>query len=54
MQRPLLLSLALLTLPVAWLAQTRAAADPDSDGDGLSDYAEIHKYFTNPYRMGFY
>ena len=24
------------------------AADPDSDGDGLSDFQEIHKYFTDP------
>lgn len=23
-------------------------ADPDSDGDGLSDYQELHKYRTNP------
>jgi len=23
-------------------------ADPDRDGDGLSDFAEKHKYFTNP------
>jgi hypothetical protein len=24
--------------------------DPDSDGDGLSDFHEIHKYFTNPHK----
>jgi hypothetical protein len=24
------------------------AADPDRDGDGLSDFSEQHKYFTNP------
>ena len=25
-------------------------SDPDSDGDGLSDYAELHKYFTDPHK----
>ncbi|MBU3127188.1 hypothetical protein LGL55_11685 [Clostridium tagluense] len=24
-------------------------ADTDTDGDGLTDYQEIHKYFSNPY-----
>jgi len=24
------------------------AEDVDSDGDGLSDFREIHKYFTDP------
>jgi hypothetical protein len=31
-------------------AVTQGIADPDSDGDGLSDFQEIHKYFTNPQR----
>src|SRR5579883_870326 len=41
-------------LPIALVAAALAqqssppAADPDTDGDGLSDYAEIHKYFTDP------
>ena len=46
-----------MILPAAWLAQTPAArpapsapADPDTDGDGLSDYAEVHKYFTDPHK----
>lgn len=26
------------------------AADVDTDGDGLSDFQEIHKYFTNPHK----
>lgn len=27
-----------------------SAAEPDTDGDGLSDYAEVHKYCTDPHR----
>jgi RNA polymerase sigma factor (sigma-70 family) len=35
--------------PVSALAGPRAEeADPDSDGDGLSDFHEIHKYHTDP------
>jgi hypothetical protein len=41
---PLLL-LALLTLPAG-----ARADDPDSDGDGLSDFQEIHKYRTDPHK----
>lgn len=29
-------------------ASASAQTDKDSDGDGLSDFAEAHKYFTNP------
>lgn len=36
----MLLALATLTL--------LAAVDADTDGDGLSDFAERHKYFTDP------
>ena len=25
-----------------------ATTEPDSDGDGLSDFAELHKYGTDP------
>ena len=32
------------------LAVAPPGADPDSDGDGLSDHQEIHKYFTDPAR----
>lgn len=36
-------------LVVVWMALAAvAAAEPDRDGDGLSDFAEQHKYFTNP------
>ena len=30
------------------MAAAATAAEPDRDGDGLSDYQEIHKYLTNP------
>lgn len=30
------------------VAQTKPQADPDSDGDGLSDFHEVHKYRTDP------
>ena len=50
---------AAVAIPVAWTcapvdrvsaaAGPRAvAADPDSDGDGLSDFHEAHKYRTDP------
>lgn len=39
----------LLTV-AAQTATTPTAADPDTDGDGLSDYAEAHKYFTDPHK----
>lgn len=38
-----LLALVLISHGVA-----SAQADKDSDGDGLTDFAEEHKYFTNP------
>jgi hypothetical protein len=31
-------------------AAPRLATDVDSDSDGLSDYAELHEYFTDPHR----
>jgi len=36
--------LALLVLPATGWAQ----ATEDSDGDGLSDFHEVHKYLTDP------
>src|SRR5438552_1572898 len=35
---------------VALLAAAQTAVAPDSDGDGLSDYAEVHKYFSDPHK----
>jgi hypothetical protein len=41
--------IARIDAPVSVLAGPRAAeSDPDSDGDGLSDFHEVHKYRTNP------
>lgn len=38
-----------MRLVLAWMALAAVvAADPDRDGDGLSDFAEKHRYFTNP------
>lgn len=44
-RHPLAILLALLLV-----AATASAADPDRDGDGLSDFHEIHKYRTDPAR----
>jgi len=46
MDRPILPLLVLLAFVPPLLAQE--APDPDTDGDGLSDFQERHKYFTNP------
>ncbi len=49
---PMLVSLLLFSAITGASGQRAgiAGADVDSDGDGLSDYAEIHKYFTNPHQ----
>jgi hypothetical protein len=39
---------AMKTAPAA--SATMTSFDRDSDGDGLSDFAEVHKYFTDPNR----
>lgn len=39
-----------MILSLVLLALLRPADDPDSDGDGLSDFQEIHKYRTDPTR----
>lgn len=44
---PILIALPLLLLAPA---AAQAPADPDRDGDGLSDFAEEHKYRTDPGR----
>jgi hypothetical protein len=31
-------------------SRQREQPDPDSDGDGLSDFQELHKYFTDPHK----
>src|SRR5215813_1991178 len=53
-------AIGLLAVSAGWFfshsfsvaAQTASARvaipEPDTDGDGLSDYAELHKYFTDP------
>src|SRR5258708_20983272 len=46
MQRTVLLLLALVSV----FGHPGPDIDPDSDGDGLSDYAALHKYFTDPHK----
>src|SRR5438105_10446340 len=43
------LALLLLGLP-ARTAPPAPVADADSDGDGLSDFQEVHKYRTDPHK----
>ena len=40
--------LLLLAFSLTLHGMALAQPDKDSDGDGLSDFAEAHKYFTNP------
>jgi len=37
-----------ITVSAVLTACTAAAIEKDSDGDGLSDFNEVHKYLTNP------
>jgi hypothetical protein len=52
MKLPVLLPAGLLAVLLAWPAaradERPQLADPDSDGDGLSDFHELHKYRTDP------
>ena len=62
-RRLLPFAVALLAVSVVWFfshsfsaaAQTAPASvaipASDTDGDGLSDYAELHKYFTDPRKV---
>src|SRR5215831_4917724 len=52
MQRTVLFLLAVIAVVgvFSYAAAPRPEIDPDSDGDGLSDYAELHKYFTDPHK----
>jgi transglutaminase-like putative cysteine protease len=47
--RLFLVVIGLAGVSAAWFFQARPA-ETDSDGDGLSDYAELHKYFTDPHK----
>src|SRR6266853_5934882 len=44
-------SLALLACACLLLNSNVFAQEPDTDGDGLSDFQEIHKYFTDPNKL---
>jgi hypothetical protein len=56
--RLLLLVVLLIAVPITWIGAPTspvsarpgpgAETDPDSDGDGLADFHEVHKYRTNP------
>ncbi|MBL8748972.1 MAG: hypothetical protein JNK78_07420 [Planctomycetes bacterium] len=36
------------TLPLIFTSLALAQNEPDADGDGLSDFAEMHKHLTDP------
>src|SRR6266850_5609269 len=38
----------LVSLLMLFALTATQAPDPDTDGDGLSDFQELHKYFTDP------
>jgi hypothetical protein len=42
------LPIVLVLVALAQQSSAPLVRDADSDGDGLSDYAEVHKYFTDP------
>ena len=50
MTHPLALALVLLAGPQDAFTARDPFEDPDSDGDGLSDFQEVHKYGTDPAR----
>ncbi len=44
-----MIAIFILSLLIAGIGYSESNMDKDSDGDGLSDFQEIHKYFTDPY-----
>ena len=46
----LLTSVPPIAPSIARAGADKGETDPDSDGDGLSDYQEVHKYRTDPGR----
>src|SRR5260221_9720717 len=47
---PILSVLFLALVAAPSLAAGPDVTDSDSDGDGLSDFHELHKYFTDPHK----
>jgi transglutaminase-like putative cysteine protease len=44
-----MIGILVLVLFITGISYSESNIDKDSDGDGLSDFQEIHKYFTDPY-----
>ncbi len=44
-----MVGILILSFFMAGIGYSESNMDKDSDGDGLSDFQEIHKYFTDPY-----
>ncbi|HBE78361.1 MAG TPA: hypothetical protein DDW65_11370 [Firmicutes bacterium] len=44
-----MIGILMLLFLMTGIGYSESNLDQDSDGDGLSDFQEIHKYFTDPY-----